>query len=231
MEKAGAGFGFFNKNRLLYSDFQNLYGLTILPKSLSIYNPGDVVEWDKKGILDYENYSFIDDLNLEKEQSDLFKNKLENAPKTESEFTSVEMNRTTGFGINLTIPNIGLDIKAKFGADKLVKFSYKDIQGRIIGKDINGQIRKIIINAKEEDKRNFRKNLKNKLIFSELYYVDSFEMIIERTTEVEVGVALEQFNIEPEISVENSKELKVIFQGSTTCPFAARIESLNDYVD
>lgn len=229
MEKAASGLGLFNKNRLLYNEFKGINGLTILTKSLASFHPGEVVEWDNN-VLDNENYSFIDDLKIEELKRNELKNALINLPFVDCVFTSLEMTKSTGFGANLNIPNIGFDIKAKFGTEKLVKFSFENIKGRIIGDTIKGQIKNIIRNAKEEDGKYYRKYIKNKYIFDELYYAESFELTVEKTSDTDIGAALEGLKIEPEITVLSEKSYKVVFPGSNTCPFAAKIESLKDYL-
>jgi hypothetical protein len=132
----------------------------------------------------------------------------------------------------IDIPNFAAGIGLDLGFERFLNFNIDDVKCKIIARELKVELRNIIKKAKEEDKKNYRKNLKHLHFIDKLFYAGSASFEIKNTTKIEIEAALTAAKIvNPKIDVNTDGNIKVSFAGSQEIPFAADIEPLTDFID
>lgn len=210
--------------------FKKDYNLDLLLISAEDYNVGYVVEYDN-GKLDVENYSFISDLLIDEAMQKEFKELIYAIKPIPAKLAELKIDKSVGFDAQVPIPNIGLNIGGSYATKSIRKFTFENITKKCINGELKEKLRKIIQKAKNDNKKYYRKELKNLYIFDELYYSDKMLFEMENTNETEINANFKKLNIEPKISQHSATKYTVEISGNNLCPFAAKIEPLKDYID
>lgn len=217
------------KNKI-QQKFKKVYNLELLIVSAEDYQVGWVVEYDN-GKLDVENYPFIseilEDESKQKEITELIKL----IPFVSANLAEYKIDKSFGLAGGIPIPNIGLNISAGFAGKSVQNFSFENITKKSISGDLKVKLKKIIKEAKINDKKHYRKELKNLHIFDELYYAESIVFEVENTTKADIDANLKKLNLEPKVKHHSGSKYIVEIAGNKLCPFAAKIEPLKDYID
>jgi hypothetical protein len=205
----------------------------LLFSSSSTLQLGFVAEWDGfiKRILDLEGYSFIAHLKISKEKQDELKSVLAAVPLTPFSISSCSFEEDAELSISADLPNINSDVRAKFKRHKISGYSYDNVQAKIMPAPVKERIIIILRDAKEEDKKYYRKKLKRLFILEELLYADSVTITVDNTSMAELESSMKDLDIKPSVSLVADKKYNVSFPGSNECAFAAKIEPLKDFID
>lgn len=214
----------------IFRKFKNIYNLDLLIISAADYNIGGVVEYDN-GKLDVENYLFISDLLIEESKQKELKKIIFAIPQVAAQLANCKIDKSFGLETDINIPNIGLELSGNYATKSVLNFSFKDITRRSVSGELKEELRSIIKSAKINHKKHYRKDLKNLYIFDELYYSEKVIFEIDNTNEGEIRTNLAKINIAPKIKQNSDKIFIVEIASDGSCPFAAKIESLKDYID
>jgi hypothetical protein len=208
-------------------NFKSVYPkYDLLFSSSSTLQPGFVAEWDGfiKRILDLEGYSFIAHLKISGEEKDEIKAVLAAVPLTPFSISSCSFDEDAELSISADLPNINSDVRAKFKRHKISGYRYDNVQAKIMPASVKEKIILILREAREEDKKYYRKKLKR-------LYADSVTITVENASMAELESSLKDLDIKPSVSVVSGNKYNVSFSGSNECPFAAKIEPLKDFID
>ena len=214
-------------------NFNARYGYDLLFASRNTYKVGCVVEWDGfiSKVIDVENYSFVADLKIDDKEKIIIKEKLANAPLKPFRLASFKIDKTIGIKGTIEVPNLGINLDGELDYHKIEQFSYEGIKSKVIEGDLRVRIREILNDSKEENKKYYRKKLKNLYIFDELLYAKKVKIFVENTNETEIKAALKKVKIQPKISLIKRNKYEIEISNKEGCPFAAKIEQLKDFID
>ena len=215
-------------------NFKSVYPkYDLLFSSSSTLQLGFVAEWDGfiKRILDLEGYSFIADLKISAEEKEQLKSVLAAVHLTPFSISSCSFDEDAELSISADLPNINSELRAKFKRHKISRYSYDNVQAKIMPASVKERIILILREAREEDKKYYRKKLKRLSILEELLYADSVTITVENTSMAELESSLKDLDIKPSVSLVAGNKYNVSFPGTNECPFAAKIEPLKDFID
>jgi hypothetical protein len=218
----------------LNRNFKTLYPkYDLLFSSSSTLQLGFVAEWDGfiKRILDMEGFSFIAFLKISEEEKKELKSVLAAVPLTPFQFSSCSFNEDSELSISADLPNINSEVRARFKKHKVSQYSYDNVQAKIMPASVKERLIVILRNAREEDKKYYRKELKRLYILEELLYAESVSVTVENTTEADLKSSFRGLAVKPAISLVSDNKYNVSFSGTEACPFAAKIEPLKDFID
>lgn len=220
-------------NNKLKRKFRRIYDMDLLSVALESYRLGDVVEWD--GLIkkpDFGNYSFVNFLRIpDKKKADL-KKQLENVKMVKADMSKITIDRSYDFHTGLDIPNFATEVGVEVGNENFSDINIDNVQCKVIARELKFELMQILKQAKEEEKKYYRKELKHLFIINKLFYAGKANLTFKSTTKSNVEAAVLKAKISnPKIQVNNTGEINVSFSGNLAIPFAADIESVKDFMD
>lgn len=213
-------------------EFKKLYNAHFLTTSLSTYKVGHKIDWD--GIfhnrLDVDQYYFTSLFpGMTADKKELLNSQLDNQNEKilPAQITAVDIERKQDIDFALKIPMWALDLSTKLDFDKVLHFSYENVEAKsLFGDSMSSIIQYVLSLAPAE-----RKHVDHIRFFKVLYYSDSISMTFSNDYAVEAKAIIQQMNIEPNVSVSGINNEKITLKGAKHSPFAAVIESVGDLLD
>lgn len=222
-------------DKKLQKQFRRKYGMDLLPVSYEDIFLGDIIEWDGKlsrKKIDFENFSLIQQLKIDSEKKNELETKLAAVKLKNAAFQKITIERESDLNAKLDIPNFASNIDLKLGMQNILNFQMEDVKCKVLERDLKVEIRNLINNAKETDKKHYRKKLKRLFFIDKLFYAGNVMLEIKQDTTIDIEAALSKAKIlNPNIKTNTKGTINVSFAGSTEIPFAADIEPLKDFID
>lgn len=222
-------------SKIRFKAFENTYGLSMLLHSLASYKIGYRVEWNNRFHKKYEieqNY-FTDDLDLDdptENQLETLLGELNGEVKASASFGELELDKKNEIQAALNIPSIGINLEGKVNTSKIISFSYEGVKVLSLKDKTRSSIKDKIEAVRNANKKKFKK-IKDIGFIEQLFYADNVVLDIDKTYEAELKASLEQLNVKVDIGASGNSSRKFTFKGGTTCPFAAKFESVGDFVN
>jgi hypothetical protein len=221
-------------DKRLERKFRRTYGADLLPVGMTDYVLGDIVEWDGfiKKQMDFEQINLINKLKIAPEKKAELFSRLSQVPLQKASFQQITIDSNFDIKGGVDIPNFAVSIGAAIGFSNFVKFEIEDVQGKVLARDLKLELIDLITQAKEEDRKYYRKTLKKLFFIDKLSYAGKVSFEIKATSQAKLEVALTQAKVvNPNVSFSSSGEAKVTFPGSMEIPFAVDIEPFKDFID
>ena len=221
-------------NDKLKRQFRKIYGIDLLPVSLSSYYLGDIIEWDGfiKKQLDFENYSLIENLKIEESKKADLRKRLSSVAHEKAAMQRIMIDSRFDIKGGVDIPNFAMNIGAELGFGNFINFSIEDVKCKVLARELKVELTNLIKQAKEDDKKYYRKNLKKLFFIDKLFYAGNASFEIKSSSRAKVEVALTSAKIvNPNLSFGSEGNIKVSFSGDMDLPFAADFEPLTDFID
>ena len=221
-------------NDKLKRQFRRIYGADLLPVSLSSYYLGDIIEWDGfiKKQLDFENISLIENLKIDESRKADLRKRLSEVSMEKAFMQKITIDSRFDIKGGADIPNFATSIGAELGFSNFVNFNIEDVQCKVLARGLKVEIINLIKQAKEDDRKHFRKNLRDLYFIDKLFYAGnaSFEIKTDSKAKVEAAVTSAKL-VNPNISFNREGNIQVSFTGNKDLPFAADFEPLRDLID
>jgi hypothetical protein len=222
-------------SRIKFKEFERTYGLSILLHSLASYKVGYRVEWKNRLHRKYEieqNF-FIDQLGFDEDTSSLLQQVLTEVnlqEKDSAQFAALELTRQDEIRSALKIPSFGLDLNGTVDTSKVVSFSYEGVRVLSLKDQPRSSVKKKIVDLREKNEKKFRR-VSHIGFIEQLFYAERVVLDVDKAYERELKASLERANINFDAEGSGMSSKKVIFSSNSTCPFAARFDSVADLVD
>jgi hypothetical protein len=182
--------------------------------------------------MDLEFISLVDILNIPDEKKSSLKTRLAGVPLQPATFKQITIDQEFGIKGEADIPNFAASVSAGVGISNFVNFKIEDVQGRVLARDLKVELIRLISQAKEEDRKYFRKELKKLFFIDKLYYAGKASFEVSSSAKANLDAALGTSGLaNPGISFTSSGNIKVTMGGNLEVPFAADIEPCTDLID
>lgn len=211
---------------LLRKQFENQYGVELLPRSFSDTRLGEIMEW--KGLfspmLDYKSYTIADVLNLPPEKSKELNSKLGNCCFIDASFPALEIRDDFGNDSDLQIPSFGINLAGKIDKSKVRYFRFTNIKARRFIGEARTEILKELETLKETNFKRYKEKIRDHYIIEALFYADTVEIGIDKDAAAGLDAAaiLAAGNVKLTGQLTTNSEHKYVLSGSS-CPFAVEL--------
>ncbi len=214
--------------------FRKTYNADLLPVGLSGSVLCDIVEWDGllKKKMDLEFINLVDVLKMPDDKRTELMSRLTGVSLQIADFQQIVIDQRFEIGAGADIPNFAASIGARVGYGNFVNFVLEDVKAKVLARELKVEIIRMIKQAKEDDRKYFRKELKRLFFIDKLFYAGKASFEVRSSAKASLEAALGTSGLaNPAVAFTSSGNIKVTVGGSFDIPFAADIEPCKDLVD
>jgi hypothetical protein len=214
--------------------FRRIYGADLLPVGLSESVLCDIIEWDGflKRNMDLEFINLVDILKMPDDKRSNLMSRLSGVPLQIATFKQITIDQEFDIKGGADIPNFAASISAEVGFSNFLNFVIEDVQAKVLARELKVELIRMIKQAKDEDRKYFRKELKKLFFIDKLYYAGKASFEVSSSAKANLEAALSTSGLaNPGIAFTSSGSIKVTTGGSLDIPFAAGIEPCSDLID
>ncbi|MCG9911746.1 MAG: hypothetical protein MH137_10640 [Flavobacteriales bacterium] len=224
-------------NRITAANFRKLYNnATLLNPSQANYKAGCQFEYGTragKKTFKIGGY-FHSFLPLNETDADFlhdYFDKIAHNTPDEAQFGELDISTVADIKLNLNIPNINLNLGAMVDYTKVTKISFDEVCCRSLLHDKKAVDKMIRLLKSLENEKDFKKKLAPIMFLHDVYYAQKVHIGVERGLGAELKAKLETAGVD--VGVEGNLDTKstFTFEGNTRVPFAARVESIGDFIN
>ncbi len=212
---------------LLKKDFENEFGVELLPHSFKELSVGQLVKWE--GIfhkrIDFTYYTIADKLKIsEKKVIEINKN-LNNIKFQDANFPDMVIDRDFEKEGSFKIPGLDFSLSDKIDISNLISFSFKNIKTKVLTGKIRRELSKYLDELKEKDFSFYKDNIRNNYVIEALFYAEDVEINVKKDTNIDFDVEVDLKKIiKPKIenNLKNKTKNTYTIKGAN-CAFAAEL--------
>jgi len=210
-------------------DFENYYGVSLLPYSTETTQIGEIMY--EKGLftrtLEYQNETLLDVINIKGSQRAEFEKELLGISMNDANFPNITINHSFNGNEGFKIPILNLDLAPILKTNSSVNFTLTNVKSKRLFGGIEITLKKLI-----DESENAQKNLRHKLIITQLFYADAVTLKASHGMEGDINSSLNTAKIKG-VSLQSKNNgdgsADYTFSGTNKCPFAAQLVQLNNF--
>lgn len=210
-------------------NFENYYGVSLLPYSEETTQIGEVMY--EKGLfnrtLEYQNETILDVSGISASQRANYQKQLLAVPLNEAQFPNITLNHSFNGNEGLKIPIINLDVSADVKTSKNVSLTLTNVKSKRLFGSLKFTLKNLIDTSKAA-----RKELRHKLIITQLFYADSVVLKASHGIDANINASLNAAKIKGvTLQSQNNGDgsANYTFSGMDQCPFAAQLIKLKNF--